>query len=345
MHRLLSPLLSGAVIVLASTAPAAATSDAPQVASLGDLKLENGQVLRDCKVAYRTFGELKPDKSNVVLFPTWFSGSSADLTPLIGPGKLIDSSRYYVITVDALANGVSSSPTNSSAQPRMQFPRISIRDMVMSQHELLTRALQIQHVKAVMGISMGGMQTFQWVLSFPDFMDKAIPIVGSPQLAPYDLLLWQANLDAIQKDPEWKNGDYREEPVLPAVQELADLELTTPEQYNQSTTRKQFFESIGKRKAPVFGAADRVIQLQAMMGHDVTTPFAGSMDKAAAAAKAKLLVVVNTHDHMVTPGPATQFAKLAHAQLLELKGDCGHKAPTCEEAKVGATIARFLDAR
>jgi homoserine O-acetyltransferase len=344
MHRLLTTLLSAAVVVLASAAPAA-TPDAPQIASLGDLKLENGQTLRDCKVAYRTFGELKPDKSNAVLFPTWFSGSSADLAPLIGPGKLIDSSRYYVIAVDALANGVSSSPTNSAAQPRMQFPRISIRDMVMSQHELLTRSLQIPHLKAVMGISMGGMQTFQWALSFPDFMDKVIPIVGSPQLAPYDLLLWQANLDAIQKDPEWKNGDYRDEPVLPAVQELADLELTTPEQYNQSTTRKQFFESIGKRTVPVFGAANRVIQLQAMMGHDVSTPFGGLMDKAAGAVKAKMLVIVNAHDHMVTPGPATQFAKLAHAQLLELKGDCGHKAPSCEEAKVGSTIARFLDAR
>jgi homoserine O-acetyltransferase len=331
-------------VLVLSTAVALA-ADPPQIASLGDLKLENGQTLRDCKVAYRTFGELKADKSNVVLFPTWFSGSSADLAPLIGPGKLVDSSRFYVIAVDALANGVSSSPTNSAAQPRMQFPRISIRDMVMSQHELLTRTLQITHIKAVMGISMGGMQTFQWALSFPDFMDKVIPIVGSPQLAPYDLLLWQANLDAIQKDPEWRNGDYREEPVLSTVQELADLALTTPEQYNQNTSRKQFFESIGKRSVPVFGAANRVIQLQAMMGHDVSTPFGGLMDKAAAAVKAKMLVVVNVRDHMVTPGPATQFAKLAKAQLLELKGDCGHKAPSCEEAKIGSTIARFLESR
>lgn len=344
MHRLLSPLWPAAIVLVTIALPARA-SDPPQIANLGDLKLENGQILRDCKVAYRTFGELKADKSNAVLFPTWFSGSSADLAPLIGPGKLIDSSRYYVIAVDALANGVSSSPTNSTAQPRMQFPRISIRDMVMSQHELLTRTLQIPHLKAVMGISMGGMQTFQWALSFPDFMDKAIPIVGSPQLAPYDLLLWQATLDAIQKDPEWRNGDYQQEPVLPAVQELVDLALTTPEQYNQNTTRKQFFESIGKRTVPVFGAANRVIQLQAMMGHDVSTPFGGLLDKAAAAVKAKMLVVVNTRDHMVTPGPATQFAKLAKAQLLELKGDCGHKAPTCEEAKVGSAIARFLDAR
>jgi homoserine O-acetyltransferase len=329
---------------MALTARVAAGADG-QVAKIGDLKLESGQVLRDCKVGYRTFGQLNADKSNVVVWATWFSGSSSDLAALIGPGKLVDSSRYYVITVDALANGISSSPSNSPLQPRMQFPRVTIRDMVNSQHELLTRVLHLDHVKAVMGISMGGMQTFQWALSYPTFMDKVIPIVGSPQLAPYDLLLWQANLDAIRRDPDYKNGDYTQEPVLPAVQELADLELTTPDFYNRDTTRKQFFEAVGKRGAPAFGANNRVMQLEAMMGHDVAAPFGGSMERAAQSLKAKMLVVVNVHDHMVTPGPAVEFAKLAKSELLELRGDCGHRAPSCEQDRVGAAIARFLEGK
>jgi homoserine O-acetyltransferase len=316
-----------------------------QLAQIGDLKLESGQTLRDCRVGYRTFGQLNADKSNVVVWATWFSGTTSDLAGLIGPGKLVDSSRYYVVTVDALANGVSSSPSNSPFQPRMQFPRVSIRDMVNSQHELLTRVLHLDHVKAVMGISMGGMQAFQWALSYPAFMDKVIPIVGSPQLAPYDLLLWQANLDAIRRDPDYKNGDYTQEPVLATVQELADLELTTPELYNRDTTRKQFLESIGKRSPPAFGANNRVRQLEAMMGHDVAVPFGGSMEKAAQALKSKMLVVINVHDHMVTPGPAVEFAKLARAELLELRGDCGHRAPSCEQDRAGAAIARFLEAK
>ena len=257
MKRAATILVSVLAACLLLSLPALAHSpqQAPhQSYGEGDLKLESGESIKDFSISFVTHGTLNAKKSNAILMVSAVGGNHHRIDFLIGPGKALDPDKYFIICTDAIANGLTTSPSNSKAQPRMSFPRFTIRDMVETEHALLTRVLGLSHVKAVVGISMGGMQTFQWVLSYPNFMDRAIPIVGSPQLAPYDLLLWQACLDAIQKDPEWKNGDYRQEPVLPAVQELADLALTTPEQYNQNTTRKAFFESIGKRTVPVFGA-------------------------------------------------------------------------------------------
>ena len=196
-------------IVLAVCGVACAQDGQQQFASLGDFKLESGAVIRDCRVGYRTFGQLNAEKSNVVVFPTWFSGTTEQLAGSFGPGKLVDTSKYYVVAMDALGNGVSSSPSNSTLQPRMKFPEFTVRDMVNSQHQLLIQALHIPHVKAVMGISMGGMQTFQWMVSYPDFMDKAVPIVGTPRPGAYDMLHWNLEVDAIMHDSGWNGATTR----------------------------------------------------------------------------------------------------------------------------------------
>jgi homoserine O-acetyltransferase len=322
--------------------PAVPDAQPPLLGKVGDLPLASGETIKDCQVEYRTLGALNADKSNVVVWATWFSGITKDLVELVGPGRLVDSSKYHVVLVGALANGASSSPSNSGQQPRLRFPTLTIGDMVESQHRLLTRVLGFSRVRAVMGISMGGMQTFQWGVQYPEFMERLIPIVGSPRLAPYDLLLWQANLDAIEQSPAYAGGNYREQPVLSVVQQLADLNLTTFESYNASKSREKVREDHAKLAPPRFDANDRVRQLQAMMAHDIGKSAGGSLEAAAKATKAKLLVVVNERDAMVTPGPALELAKLAKAQTLVLKGACGHKAPSCEEKAIAARIAQFL---
>jgi homoserine O-acetyltransferase len=314
-----------------------------QFAQIGDFKLESGEVIRDCRIGYRTFGKLDGNKANVIVFPTWASGTTQQLASDIGPGRLVDSSKYYVVAIDALSNGVSSSPSNSKVQPRMAFPKVTVRDMVNAEHEVLTKGLKLNHVKAVMGVSMGGMQTFQWMVSYPDFMDRAIPIVGSPRLAPYDLMVWQTQIDAIMNHRAWNNGNYTENPSNVMDAEFCALVLTTPEHYNSNTGRKQVFEELEKAKnGNGFDANDKIRQVQAMMALDVSEQFGGSMERVAAAVKAKVLVIVNKRDHVVTPGPAVEFARILHADLLELEGDCGHVAPSCESKKVNAAVGEFL---
>jgi homoserine O-acetyltransferase len=309
-----------------------------QFANLGDFKLEQGGVIRNCRIGYRTFGTLNAGKSNVVVVPTWAGGTTEQLKGNFGPGRLIDTTSYYVVAIDALSNGVSSSPSNSRLQPRMRFPEFTLRDTVATQHELLTRVLNIHHVKAVVGISMGGMQAFQWMVSYPDFMDKAIPIVGSPRLAPYDLMLWQAQIDALIRDRDWKGGNYSANPSRALDFAFGELLLTTPTDYNRRKTREQVFTDLAKAQndAHRFDANDKIRQVQAMMKLDVSLESAKTV-------RAKVLVIVSKYDHVVTPGPATEFATLLGANLLVLDSDCGHLATTCESNRINETVKHFLN--
>lgn len=327
-------------MVLTSIAPAADQ----QWAEIGDLKLESGEVIRNCRVGYRTHGALNAAKSNAILWPTWFTGTTAQLEGFIGKGKLLDTERYFVVAVDALGDGVSSSPSNSAAQPRMQFPKFTIRDMVNSQHRLLTEKLGISHLRAVMGISMGGMQTFQWLTAYPDFMDRAIPIVGTPRLGTSDVLLWSAEAAAIRNDKAWEGGNYTQNPKLEAVQFMHQYALETPAYRNLKTRPEgaRTFVSDTGRKAGEFDANNWLRQLEAMLSQDIYAAFGGSIEQAAQSVRAKVMVVAAPQDHMVAPEEGLRFAAALGVEPVLLTGDCGHMATSCEAANLEAAVQAFL---
>ena len=314
-----------------------------QFASLGDFRLQSGDILRDCHLGYRTAGQLNADKSNIIVIPSWAGGTSEQWLPNVGPGKMADTSKYYVILIDALSNGVSSSPSNSTLQPRMHFPKITMRDMVNTEHELLTKVLHIQHAKAFMGVSMGGMQTFQWMVEYPDFMDKAIPIVGSPRPAPYDLVHWQAQIDAIKDNQDWKDGEYTNNPARDAEYEFGSILLKTPQEFNKSHTREQVLKELANSKTSTEGsdANNKIRQVEAMMSLNVAEAYGDSLEKTAGAVKAKVLVIVGKEDHTVTPGPAIELAHALKSQLLVIDDGCGHQY--CDYARVKKAVADFLE--
>ena len=323
---------------------AAAMAQEQKFAQLGDFRLESGEVIRDCRVGYRTYGKLNADASNAVLFTTWASGTTEQAAGQFAPGGLIDTNKFFVISIDALGNGVSSSPSNSKLQPRMKFPQFTIGDNVRAQHEVLTKVLKIKHLHAVYGISMGGMQTFQWMVSYPDFMDKAIPVVGTPQPAAYDLILWETQNDILMSDASWKGGEYTANPSRPFAWGFGKLILTSPEEVNATMTREKVWEEFAKARkgSGGFDVNDNIRQIQAMIKLDVASAFDGSLERAAAAVKAKTLVIVAAKDAVVTPGPAVKFAKLIGAKTVVLEGNCGHLATVCESAKMNAEIQNFL---
>jgi homoserine O-acetyltransferase len=340
-------LMLGAIAVAISVSASASGADGDQqFAPFGTCKLANGREIEDCRLGYRTWGTLNSDRSNAILFPSWFSGNSGNIADFVGVDKMIDPAKFFLIAVDALGDGVSSSPSNSSSQHGPRFPAISITDMVDTEYRMATETLHLKHLHAVMGISMGGMQTFAWMVKYPTFMDLAIPIVGSPRPTSYDLLVWQAEVEAAQDDPMYQGGNYEQPPKLPMVEFIHQMNLSTPAHYAGTVNRKDYVrEQQGYYTKGIlpFDANDWVAQLAAIIGHDVAQ--GGSLEDAAKKVKAKVLVVAAAQDHMVNPRPALDFAPLIAAKTLILESDCGHLSPGCEAAKMYPVVRAFLDGR
>src|SRR3954467_14915106 len=167
--------LFAAGLLLAQPAAAHNPQQPPhQLYGEGDLKLESVEAIKDFAISYVTHGTLNAKKSNAILMVTAISGNHHRIDFMIGPREALDPAKYFIICTDAIGNGLTSSPSNSKPQPRMAFPKFTIRDMVQSKYRLSNEKFAIEHLVAVIGPSMGGMQTLQWGVSYPDYMDSLV---------------------------------------------------------------------------------------------------------------------------------------------------------------------------
>jgi homoserine O-acetyltransferase len=259
---------------------------------------------------------------------------------------MIDTTRYFGVAVDALADGVSSSPSTSTTQHGPAFPSITIRDMVRVEYRLATEVLHLHHLRAVVGISMGGMQTFEWMVDYPAFIDRVVPIVGSPQQTSYDLLNWDLLRRLILADPAFNGGNYTTEPPLALANEFVTLTLPSPAFTARTVSRAEYPKFVADSLVTWGGrdANDRLVQLEAMIGHDVTHG-SGSVEAAAQHSKIPQLIVVATNDHLVNPAPALLWAKTIHAQTYVSSGDCGHRISECDGPAINAAVRAFLAAQ
>jgi homoserine O-acetyltransferase len=344
MQKFVTLVVTGVVACSTAVCLAQAKGDGQQqFANLGVCRLVSGKQIDNCKLGYRTWGRLNAKRSNGVLFPSWFSGTSADIGDSVGADRMVDPGRFFIVAIDALGDGVSSSPSNSTTQHGPDFPAFTIEDMVHAEYRLATEVLHLKHVHAVMGISMGGIQTFEWMVDYPEFMDEAIPIVGSPQPTSRDLMLYRTDMDAIKEDPKWDGGRYTERPAVPVAELIWVMNVTTPENFAHTNTRAAFASEYAKwSKDGILpdDANDWLAQLEAVIHQDVG--HGGSLETAAKQVKAKVLIVPSAQDHMVNPGPALRFAKMIGAKTFLLTDDCGHLAVGCEAGTLEPVVRAFL---
>jgi len=190
---------------------ASRSRDTVEVCELGNLRLESGDVIPNFRMSYVTFGTLNSDKSNAILSLHGLRAHRESQSFWAGPGKALDADRYYIIQPDTLGAAcydpnATTSPTRSGL--KMKFPRFTIRDMVMAEHRMLTECLGINHIVAVTGVSLGGAESLQWAVSFPEFMDAVIPIVPPARTNLHLTYILEAARRAIMLDPKWQAGDY-----------------------------------------------------------------------------------------------------------------------------------------
>lgn len=182
---------------------------------LGDVTLQSGMTLRGARLAYKTYGHLNADRSNAIMYPTWYSGRHWENEWLIGEELGLDPGRYFIIVPNMLANGLSSSPSNTappSNGPR--FPNVTFHDNVACQYRLMTEHLGIERLELVLGWSMGAGQTYQWGVSYPDTMKALLPFCGSSKTAPHNIVFLESVKAALTADARWGNGWYSEQPQV-----------------------------------------------------------------------------------------------------------------------------------
>ena len=312
----------------------------PTIASLGSCQLLSGATIPNCRIAYRAYGRLNAARTNAVLIPTWLLGRSEQWIDMLGPDKMIDTTRFYVVLVDALADGRSSSPSNTTPEGRAAFAQLTIADMVEAQHRFVVEHLELPRLHAVVGISMGGMQAFEWAVRYPDFLDAAVPIVGSPRVAPFDDLLGSMDVSILVDGRHW---DVPDDALRGVMQRAIALFLRTPTAVD-TEPRVALVNLLRDGVALVHGWSvdDDMTQLGAALRHNVAAPYGNDMARAAARVRARMLIVYSWDDHMVAAGPAATFARLVRADTLSLKSSCGHDAPACESALVNPAVRAFL---
>ena len=303
---------------------------------IGDFQLESGEIIRDFSISYVTHGKLNEKKSNAILMVTAISGNHHRLDFLIGPGKALDTNKYFIICTDAIGNGLTTSPSNSTTQPRMKFPKFLIRDMVTSQKKLMDH-LGINHVVAVIGPSMGGMQVLQWGVSHPEFMDSLVSLVPLAKTPAWTVVVLDASRKAIMLDPAWKNGDYAEPPeqgIRLWRDILGFLSARAPEMYRDQFTGNQmdvlpWLQAQETAQIKLFDANDWIYQTWAYERHDVgTTPgMNGDTAKALRAIKAKTLIMVGTKDLLnpeYEPQDAARFIRDVRVTTINPGTVTGH---------------------
>jgi homoserine O-acetyltransferase len=331
---------------------------------MGDFKLESGEAIHDFALSYVTHGTLNAGKSNAILMVTAIGGNHHRIDYLIGPGKALDPSKYFIIATDAIGNGLTTSPSNSKSQARMQFPRFNIRDMVNSQERLVREKFGITKLVSVVGASMGGMQALQWAVSYPDMMQSVVPIIPLSRTPAWTTGVLEMLRQSIMSDPKFAGGNYAagdppEQGMRLWSGWLSGVIVRTPV-YQEEIHPKggadeiKYLKGVQDAGWKRMDAVDWIYQSWAYDAHNVgdTPGFNGDVKRALGSIRAKTLILAGSTD-LLNPEyesmeaakaiPGARYVSINDRRPMGHLSGAGATAP--ENEMQNREIAAFLATR
>ena len=316
-----------------------ASQGAFQLFQLGDLVLDSGETLRSGQLAYRTFGTLNAERSNAILVTTWFSGTGKVMADVyVGPGHALDPDRYFIIIIDQLGSGVSSSPHNMPAPQSMaKFPKLSISDDVRAQHRLLTDLFGIGRLALVVGGSMGGQQVYEWAVAFPAMVERAAPIAATARISLHQRVFVESLKQALTSDPAWNAGWYGAGQDLHAGLDRLALAVATlgwsPQFYQEERWRTvlgmssldDFINGVMKAYFEEMDPAALLAQMHKWQRADVSRHTGGDLAAALARITARTMIMPISHDAFFPLQECEADCRLVPgAQLRVIQSPEGH---------------------
>jgi homoserine O-acetyltransferase len=309
----------------------------PAIYDLGPVTLEGGVTLPSLKLAYQTHGALNAEKSNVVVFPTWFGGQHPSNMWIIGPDHPLDPAKYFIVVINIIGNGRSSSPSNTPAPfdgPR--FPYVSVLDNVKAQRRLLTEVFGIDRIALVIGRSMGAQVAFQWGAYYPDSVERILPFVGSARTSIHNYIFLENVKTAITSDPEWLDGEYKE-PLTLAFRRMRlvfDSWGVSQSFYRQKlhlamgfATTREYLDR--PQASAVTDGNDVLAQVATWQGADISNneKYGGDFALALAGITAKAIVMPSRTDLYFPPEDSEiEVARMPNAELRVIPSVWGHRA-------------------
>jgi homoserine O-acetyltransferase len=310
-------VLAAMIVLCAGTAARAADYPTPVEGDfiVRDFRFGSGETMPSLNLHYRTIGTLRRDGSgiarNAVLILHGTGGSGEGFLSrtfggeLFGPGQVLDATRYFIILPDGIGHGKSSRPSHGL---RMRFPKYTYDDMVRAQHALLVDGLKVDHLRLVLGTSMGAMHCWVWGEMYPAFVDGLVPLASAPaQIAGRNRVMRRMITESITQDPAWKNGEYAEQPRqgLTGALNLLMMMTSSPLQWHKNAATRDaadaWYADQIKSRFAANDANDMLYQFNASRDYD---PSPG-LEKITAA-----VLAINSADDVVNPPELGLMEKL-----------------------------------